>query len=98
MYWCRFPGFGSGLVHALSSYTRLGQQACAEQFLASLTEFEHGIIREARVPVPVGRNAHSSWAAEQIVIMMMSSSRTGKTEGPQRIGFQGDIRRRDGEA
>jgi hypothetical protein len=23
---------------------------------------------------------------------------TGKTEGPQRIGFQGDIRRRDGEA
>jgi len=65
--------------------------------LASLTEFEHGIIREARVPVPVGRNAHSIWAAEQIVIMM-SSSRTGKTEGPQRIGFQGDIRRRDGEA
>ena len=69
MYWCRFPGSGSGLVHALSSYTRLGQQACAEQFLASLTEFEHGIIREARVPVPVGRNAHSIWAAEQIVIM-----------------------------
>jgi len=65
--------------------------------LASLTEFEHGIIREARVPVPVGRNAHSIWAAEQIVIMM-SSSRTGKTEGPQRIGFQGDIRRRDAEA
>jgi hypothetical protein len=65
--------------------------------LASLTEFEHGIIREARVPVPVGRNAHSIWAAEKIVIMM-SSSRTGKTEGPQRIGFQGDIRRRDGEA
>jgi hypothetical protein len=25
-------GSGSGLVHALSSYTRLGQQACAEQF------------------------------------------------------------------
>jgi hypothetical protein len=37
--------------------------------LASLTEFEHGIIREARVPVPVGRNAHSIWAAEQIVII-----------------------------
>jgi len=45
----------------------------------------------------LGRNAHSIWAAEQIVIMM-SSSRTGKTGGPQRIGFQGDIRRRDGEA
>jgi hypothetical protein len=33
-----------------------------------------------------------------IITIMMSSSRTGKTEGPQRIGFQGDIRRRDGEA
>jgi hypothetical protein len=32
---CENPGMvgsGSGLVHALSSYTRLGQQACAEQF------------------------------------------------------------------
>jgi hypothetical protein len=54
---------------------------------------------EGTTAVPVGRNAHSIWATEQIVIIiMMSSSRTGKTEGPQRIGFQGDIRRRDGEA